>query len=105
VDGGLWTLDCGRVGAFLRAMRILARKPTDEGNRCDLEPVTPKTGEKALSLVSLARRLPLYVVYFGLTRFALPNPLPRLGGNAFPMRSPVANEALILWQGLKRSDE
>jgi hypothetical protein len=34
---------------------------------------------KALFLISLLQSLPLYVVYFGLLRLALPNPVPEAG--------------------------
>jgi hypothetical protein len=57
-------------------MRTVGPKPTDEPNRCDLRPVAPGTPEKALLLVSLLPSLPLYVVYFGVPRFALPNQFP-----------------------------
>jgi hypothetical protein len=53
--------------------------PTDEPNRWELKPGTPGTSGKAPFLVSLLRRLPLYVVYFGLLRLALPNPVPEAG--------------------------
>jgi hypothetical protein len=53
--------------------------PTDEHNRCELKPGTPETSGKALFLVSLLQSLPLYVVYFGLLRLALRNPVSEAG--------------------------
>jgi hypothetical protein len=58
-------------------------KPTDEHNRCELKPGTPRRSKNALSLVCLLQSLPPYVVYFGLPRFAVPKPVPE----AVPGRS------------------
>jgi hypothetical protein len=50
--------------------------PTDEHNRCDLKPGTPRMSGKALFLVCPRLSLPLYVVCFGLPRFAWQNGFP-----------------------------
>jgi hypothetical protein len=77
VDRGLWT-DYGK-GLSWAPCASAGPKPTDEHNRCKLKPGTPKRSGKALFLVSLLGRLPLQVVYFGLPRLALPNPVPEAG--------------------------
>jgi hypothetical protein len=76
-------VDDGLVSPFLGAVRIPGPKPTDQHNRCELKPGTPRRSKNALSLVCLLQSLPPYVVYFGLPRFAVPKPVPE----AVPGRS------------------
>ena len=53
-------------------MQTAGQKPTGEPNRCNVRARNAKNVRKALFMVALLQSLPLYVVYFGLPRFALP---------------------------------
>jgi hypothetical protein len=50
---------------LLGARHIPGPKPTEEHNRCELKPGTPRVSGKALFLVCPLPRLHLYVVCFG----------------------------------------
>ena len=60
---------------FLRPNPAVVPKPTHEANRCNLRHVTPKTLQKALYVVFSESGRPLQVVWFGWSRFPMPEAL------------------------------
>jgi hypothetical protein len=84
-----WTKKVTRSGmrTLLGARRIPGPKPTEEHNRCELKPGTPRASGKALFMVCPLTRLPLYVVCalgcrisHGKTGSRLGDPLDRVNG-------------------------
>ena len=57
---------------FLGPNRAVVPKPTDEGNRCNLRHVAPKTLQKALYVGFFESGRPLQVVWRGGSHFPIP---------------------------------